>query len=148
LYLPHQTARQTPTEPQELLGLPAEEATALAAKYIDLWGFKNTYAMGKHLAEKAVVRLAGELRLPLAVVRPSLVSAVAAEPYCGYAGAAPGRLPAARRSASPICHGRGPAGPSLPPTSLPYGPRPWRAAPRSRPQRPNRPTSPQSNRPK
>ena len=66
--------------------MPEAEAEALAAKYIDLWGFKNTYAMGKHLAEKAVVRLVGELRLPLAIVRPSLVSSVAAEPYCGYAG--------------------------------------------------------------
>ncbi|GBF91009.1 hypothetical protein Rsub_03864 [Raphidocelis subcapitata] len=71
---------------EELMALPSEEATALAAKYIDLWGFKNTYAMGKHLAEKAVVRLAGELLLPLAIVRPSLVSAVAAEPFVGYAG--------------------------------------------------------------
>ncbi|GBF91008.1 hypothetical protein Rsub_03863 [Raphidocelis subcapitata] len=71
---------------EELLSLPEADAEALAAKYIDLWGFKNTYAMGKHLAEKAVVRLVGELRLPLAIVRPSLVSSVAAEPYAGYAG--------------------------------------------------------------
>jgi len=71
---------------QELLALPVEQAEALASKYIDLWGFKNTYAMGKHLAEKAVARIRDECDLPLVIVRPSLVSGVAAEPYAGYSG--------------------------------------------------------------
>lgn len=71
---------------EELLGLPVEEAEKLAAKYIDIWGFKNTYAMGKHLAEKAVVELVRQKKLPLCIVRPSLVSSVAAEPYAGYSG--------------------------------------------------------------
>jgi hypothetical protein len=39
--------------PQELLALPAAEANERAANYIALWGFRNTYAFGKHLAEKA-----------------------------------------------------------------------------------------------
>jgi hypothetical protein len=72
--------------PQELLSLPPEEAAERAERYIDLWGFKNTYAMGKHLAEKAVAALQREFNLPLCIVRPSLVSAVAAEPYAGYVG--------------------------------------------------------------
>jgi hypothetical protein len=71
---------------EELLGLPSDEAEVLAAKYIDLWGFKNTYAMGKHLAEKAVVGLQREHGLPLVIVRPALVSGVAGEPYPGYSG--------------------------------------------------------------
>ena len=62
------------------------EAEARAARYIELWGFKNTYAIGKHLAEKAVTGLAAKHGLPLVILRPSLVSAVAAEPYPGYAG--------------------------------------------------------------
>ncbi|GBF97098.1 hypothetical protein Rsub_10109 [Raphidocelis subcapitata] len=71
---------------EELLALPEPEAEALAAKYIDLWGFKNTYAMGKHLAEKAVAAVQRERGLPLVIVRPALVSGVAAEPYPGYSG--------------------------------------------------------------
>jgi hypothetical protein len=67
--------------------MPAEEASARAAHYIDLWGFRNTYAFGKHLTEKALAALNAELRLPLALVRPSLVSAISAEPYPGYCGA-------------------------------------------------------------
>jgi hypothetical protein len=71
---------------EELLSLPVPEAEALAAKYIGLWGFKNTYAMGKHLAEKAVVGIQRDVGLPLVIVRPALVSGVAAEPYPGYSG--------------------------------------------------------------
>jgi hypothetical protein len=37
---------------EELLALPAAEANERAAGYISLWGFRNTYAFGKHLAEK------------------------------------------------------------------------------------------------
>jgi hypothetical protein len=71
---------------QELLALPPEQAAARAASLIDLLGFKNTYALGKHLAEKEAARLQRALALPLVVVRPSLVSAVAVEPYCGFCG--------------------------------------------------------------
>ncbi|KAI8469683.1 MAG: male sterility protein-domain-containing protein [Monoraphidium minutum] len=70
----------------ELLSLPPDAAAARAAELIELWGFRNTYALGKHLAEKDAAAAAAAARLPLAVVRPSLVSAVAAEPYIGYAG--------------------------------------------------------------
>ncbi|KIZ05743.1 hypothetical protein MNEG_2214 [Monoraphidium neglectum] len=71
---------------EELLALPAAEANERAAGYISLWGFRNTYAFGKHLAEKAVAALQRELDLPVAIVRPSLVSAISAEPYPGYSG--------------------------------------------------------------
>jgi hypothetical protein len=46
--------------------------------------------MGKHLAEKAVVELVNARGLPFCIVRPSLVSSVAAEPYAGYSGERPG----------------------------------------------------------
>ncbi|KAI8475868.1 MAG: male sterility protein-domain-containing protein [Monoraphidium minutum] len=71
---------------EELLALPPDAAAARAAELIELWGFRNTYALGKHLAEKDAAAAAAAARLPLAVVRPALVSAVAAEPYIGYAG--------------------------------------------------------------
>jgi hypothetical protein len=48
--------------------------------------------MGKHLAEKAVLNLQQEFNLPMCIVRPSLVSAVAAEPYAGYSGGCRSRI--------------------------------------------------------
>jgi len=82
------TPNPPPTIPslQELLALPAEVAAERAASYIELWGFRNTYAFGKHLTEKALGAINRELHLPLAIVRPSLVSAIAAEPFPGYCG--------------------------------------------------------------
>ncbi|GBF93777.1 hypothetical protein Rsub_06109 [Raphidocelis subcapitata] len=71
---------------EELLSLPPAAASARAAALIDCFGFRNTYALGKHLAEKAVASVARAAGLPLAVLRPSLVSAVASEPYAGYTG--------------------------------------------------------------
>ncbi|KAI8471567.1 MAG: male sterility protein-domain-containing protein [Monoraphidium minutum] len=71
---------------EELLAMPAAEANERAADYIRLWGFRNTYAFGKHLAEKAVAAVQRELDLPAAIVRPSLVSAIFSEPYPGYSG--------------------------------------------------------------
>lgn len=39
---------------------------------MDMWGFPNTYTMGKHLAEKMVMQFyaAG---MPIAILRPSVV---------------------------------------------------------------------------
>jgi hypothetical protein len=54
--------------------------------YKQLWGFPNTYTLGKHLAEQLVARYQAQLDMPIAVVRPSLVSAIAGEPYPGYIG--------------------------------------------------------------
>ncbi|GBF96748.1 hypothetical protein Rsub_09490, partial [Raphidocelis subcapitata] len=71
---------------EELLNLPADAAAQRAQSCIELWGFRNTYAFGKHLTEKALAAINAELRLPLAIVRPSLVSAISAEPYPGYCG--------------------------------------------------------------
>ena len=53
--------------------------------YRQRWGFKNTYTFGKHLAEQLVASYHGR-HFPVAIVRPSLVSAVAGQPYPGYAG--------------------------------------------------------------
>ncbi|KAI8477069.1 MAG: male sterility protein-domain-containing protein [Monoraphidium minutum] len=71
---------------EELLALPPDEAEARAQGLISYLGFRNTYALGKHLAEKAVAALQREHRLPLAILRPSLVSSVAYEPYAGFTG--------------------------------------------------------------
>lgn len=71
---------------EELLNLPADVAAQRAQSCIELWGFRNTYAFGKHLTEKALAAINAEVRLPLTIVRPSLVSAISAEPYPGYCG--------------------------------------------------------------
>jgi hypothetical protein len=43
--------------------------------------------MGKHLAEQLVAQRAAEARFPpCAIVRPSFVVGVAAQPYAGYVG--------------------------------------------------------------
>jgi len=68
------------------MSLPPDKAEARAQALIQILGFRGTYALGKHLAEKAVNALQQEHRLPLAILRPSLVSAVALEPYPGFAG--------------------------------------------------------------
>lgn len=42
--------------------------------------------MGKHMSEQLVTRYQAKQQLPVAIVRPSLVSAIAGEPYPGYVG--------------------------------------------------------------
>lgn len=68
---------------QELLSIPSAEANQRAETYTQLWNFANTYALGKHMSEQLVARYQAQLQLPIAVVRPSLVSAIAGEPYPG-----------------------------------------------------------------
>lgn len=53
--------------------------------YMDMWGFPNTYTMGKHLTEKLVAEY-HEDGLPVVILRPSLVGNVAGKPYPGYCG--------------------------------------------------------------
>jgi hypothetical protein len=55
-----------PWPPQELLSLPPNEADARAAGLIDYFGFRNTYALGKHLTEK--VSLAVDAGIHVVVV--------------------------------------------------------------------------------
>ncbi|KAF6261123.1 male sterility protein-domain-containing protein [Scenedesmus sp. NREL 46B-D3] len=43
-------------------------------------------AQGKHMSEQLVTRYQAKQQLPVAIVRPSLVSAIAGEPYPGYVG--------------------------------------------------------------
>lgn len=58
---------------------------------VQRWGFHNTYCMGKHLTEQLVQSYHGRI-CPCSIVRPTLVSAVAKEPYAGYVGNLAGAL--------------------------------------------------------
>ena len=69
--------------PQELLESGKTEANQRAETYKQLWNFPNTYTLGKHMGEQLVTRYQAQLQLPVAIVRPSLTSAIAGEPYPG-----------------------------------------------------------------
>lgn len=69
-----------------MLGLTAGDAAQRATVYTTRWNYPNTYCLGKHLAEQMVAQYQQRYALPVAVVRPALVSAVAKAPYPGYAG--------------------------------------------------------------
>ncbi|WIA40535.1 hypothetical protein OEZ86_013881 [Tetradesmus obliquus] len=71
---------------QELLAVPKPDANSRAATLLQRWHFPNTYTLGKHMSEQLVARYQAKQQLPVAIVRPSLVSAIAGEPYPGYAG--------------------------------------------------------------
>ncbi|KAI8468986.1 MAG: male sterility protein-domain-containing protein [Monoraphidium minutum] len=71
---------------EELLSLPKLDADRRADFYTHLWGFPNTYCLGKHLAEQMVARTHRKTGLPLAILRPSLVTGVAGLPWPGYVG--------------------------------------------------------------
>jgi fatty acyl-CoA reductase len=90
--------------PQELLLLPPaaaqDRASALAAR----WGFPNNYTLGKHLTEQLVAAARVAYRLPLAIVRPSLVAAVAKEPLPGYIGNFAGPIGASAAMAIGLYH--------------------------------------------
>jgi thioester reductase-like protein len=62
---------------QELLSLPKADANSRAAALIKRWNFPNTYTLGKHMSEQLVARYQAKQQLPVAIVRPSLVSAIA-----------------------------------------------------------------------
>jgi len=73
----------------ELMALPPPAAEARAEVLCALWGYANNYVLGKHLAEQLVARRHREGLLPplgTAIVRPSLVAAVARAPHPGYCG--------------------------------------------------------------
>ncbi|KAF8055926.1 fatty acyl-CoA reductase [Scenedesmus sp. PABB004] len=87
------TSRHAPPPPppaagraQELLSMPSRDANRRAAALLERWAFPNTYTMGKHMSEQLVTRYQARLQLPVAIVRPSLVCALAGEPYPGYVG--------------------------------------------------------------
>jgi hypothetical protein len=85
---------------QELLHLSKGDANNRAQVYIRRWDFPNTYTFGKHLAEQLVASYQSSHGLPVAIVRPSLVSAIAGEPYPGYVGNWAGPIGAAAAMAS------------------------------------------------
>lgn len=71
---------------QEFMSLPQRDANNRAQVLMKMWKFPNTYTMGKHMSEQLVTRYQAKQQLPVAIVRPSLVSAIAGEPYPGYVG--------------------------------------------------------------
>ena len=83
---PLSTQHYHQTNKQELLALPKAEADGRADFYTRHWGFPNTYCLGKHLAEQLVYRTQQATGLPVAILRPSLVTGVAGLPYPGLVG--------------------------------------------------------------
>ncbi|KIY94228.1 Fatty acyl-CoA reductase 1 [Monoraphidium neglectum] len=74
---------------EDLMSLTPESANVRAQMYLDMWGFPNTYTLGKNLTEKLVAQFhAGGL--PVAIVRPSMVCGLAGAPYPGYSGSLAG----------------------------------------------------------
>ncbi|KIZ01368.1 Fatty acyl-CoA reductase 1 [Monoraphidium neglectum] len=71
---------------EELLALPPVLAERRSDFYRHHFGFPNTYCLGKHLAEQMVARAKAAAGLPVAVVRPSLVTGVAGLPWAGHIG--------------------------------------------------------------
>eukprot|EP00878_Enallax_costatus_P011041 GHUV01011531.1.p1 GENE.GHUV01011531.1~~GHUV01011531.1.p1 ORF type:complete len:571 (+),score=148.68 GHUV01011531.1:338-2050(+) len=71
---------------REFMSLPKRDANHRAEALMRMWKFPNTYTMGKHMSEQLVTRYQAKQQLPVAIVRPSLVSAIAGEPYPGYVG--------------------------------------------------------------
>eukprot|EP00210_Caulerpa_lentillifera_P002675 g2555.t1 len=70
----------------ELLRLQPNGAEEKAATFMNRFGFPNTYCLGKHLTEQLVRDYRVNRRLPVCIVRPSLVGSVAGKPYPGYIG--------------------------------------------------------------
>jgi fatty acyl-CoA reductase len=66
--------------------LPPAAADDRACALGRRWGFPNNYTLSKHLAEQLVAQAAAEHRLPVCIVRPSLVTAVLYEPIPGHIG--------------------------------------------------------------
>ncbi|CAD7696873.1 unnamed protein product [Ostreobium quekettii] len=69
----------------EILRLPPGHAESKAAAMMERWNFPNTYTFGKHLAEQLVADYHRK-PFPVCIVRPSLISSLAGDPYPGYVG--------------------------------------------------------------
>lgn len=59
--------------------MPKRDANCRTETLMKRWKFPNTYTMGKHMSEQLVTRYQAKQQLPVAIVRPSLVSAIAGE---------------------------------------------------------------------
>eukprot|EP00775_Hariotina_reticulata_P006278 gene6278-6517_t len=71
---------------QELLSQPAHNANSRSECLMKHWNFPNNYTLSKHLAEYMVADFHKSYKLPVAIVRPTLISSVAKDPYPGYTG--------------------------------------------------------------
>ena len=89
---------------QELLSLSQSAANDRAQALALRWGFPNNYTLGKHLTEQLVSAYHQQQQLPVAIVRPSLVCAVALEPIPGYIGNWAGPIGAAAAMATGLYH--------------------------------------------
>lgn len=70
----------------DLMSLKPAAANVRAQMFLDMWGFPNTYTLGKNLTEKLVATYHKQHGLNVAIVRPSLVTGLAGLPYPGYCG--------------------------------------------------------------
>ena len=74
--------------------LKTECANLQAQAYMQQWRFPNTYCFSKHLAESLMADYHHHA-FPVAIVRPSIIGAVAGSPLPGYVGNSAGSTGAA-----------------------------------------------------
>jgi hypothetical protein len=63
--------------------MPAHNANLRAEGMLAQWNFPNNYTLSKHLAEYMVADYQKQFNMPVAIVRPTLISSVARDPYPG-----------------------------------------------------------------
>jgi nucleoside-diphosphate-sugar epimerase len=63
--------------------MPAHNAELRAEGLLAQWNFPNNYTLSKHLAEYMVADYQHHANMPVAIVRPTLISSVARDPYPG-----------------------------------------------------------------
>jgi nucleoside-diphosphate-sugar epimerase len=63
--------------------MPAHNANLRAEGLLAQWNFPNNYTLSKHLAEYMVADYQQHANMPVAIVRPTLISSVARDPYPG-----------------------------------------------------------------
>jgi nucleoside-diphosphate-sugar epimerase len=63
--------------------MPAHNANLRAEGLLAQWNFPNNYTLSKHLAEYMVADYQKYFNLPVAIMRPTLISSCARDPYPG-----------------------------------------------------------------
>ncbi|KAL0022255.1 hypothetical protein WJX77_010593 [Trebouxia sp. C0004] len=90
-----------------LQAVPKAKAAQQAQAYMQQWCFPNTYCFSKHLAESLMAEYHTRA-FPVAIIRPSIIGAVAGSPLPGYVGNTAGSTGAALAIATGIaawtCH--------------------------------------------
>jgi hypothetical protein len=66
--------------------MPAHNANLRAEGLLSQWNFPNNYTLSKHLAEYMIADYQKHFAMPIAIVRPTLISSVARDPYPGERG--------------------------------------------------------------